>query len=480
MLGKIIMRKKLVLTAIVAVIVAVSGGYLLFKKSSPPPQSFVAAKFGNIVQEVSVTGMIKPLKSVDLAFEKSGRVINVGADVGNQVAAGQILLKLDDSELSAQLAKANADLQVNRAELEKSKLDLKNYYDGIDDILNDAYTKANDAVRKQIEDLFTGDETLSPQLSFGTSNQQTQTSVEFQMLRATQELNSWLKEIGTINSSTPEETLESYLANAKKRLSLIRTLLDLASEAVTNSTNLTSATISTYKTNLNTARANINTALASVNTREQDIASQKTTIDSKVATVASYEASIENINAQMQKTILLSPISGTVSRQDTNVGEIVAANTIVISVISVGKLSIEANAPEADISRLKIGDSAKITLDAYGDEIFEASVVSIDPAEKIIDGVATYKTTFLFKHGDTRIKPGMTANIDVLTASKDNVIIVPRRSVLTRDGKKFVLIYGEKVNEEREVQTGLVGSDGNIEITGGLKEGEKVISNSAE
>ncbi len=105
-------------------------------------------------------------------------------------------------------------------------------------------------------------------------------------------------------------------------------------------------------------------------------------------------------------------------------------------------------------------------------------MVKIDPAETIIEGVATYKTTLQFSGNDERVKSGMTANIDILTAKAENVIAIPQRAVAQKEnGDKIVkILKDDGVVEERKVTTGLKGSDGNIEITEGIQEGEKIIT----
>ena len=120
--------------------------------------------------------------------------------------------------------------------------------------------------------------------------------------------------------------------------------------------------------------------------------------------------------------------------------------------------------------------NADITLDAYGNTVeFKSSVVSIDPAETIIDGVATYKTIIQFSKDDKRIKPGMTANIDIETDKKESATYVPARAVFTKNGKRYVkILLGEDV-KEIEVRAGVRGSEANIEIISGVKEGDKII-----
>ena len=135
------------------------------------------------------------------------------------------------------------------------------------------------------------------------------------------------------------------------------------------------------------------------------------------------------------------------------------------------------------LAKIKSGDTARITLDAYGDEEeFNASVISIEPAETLVEGIPTYKVKLQFDAQDERIKSGMTANIDILTAKKEDVVTIPQRAIITKGGEKLVRIVEELPKEkitninEVTVKTGLRGSNGRIEITEGVKEGDKVVT----
>jgi multidrug efflux pump subunit AcrA (membrane-fusion protein) len=142
----------------------------------------------------------------------------------------------------------------------------------------------------------------------------------------------------------------------------------------------------------------------------------------------------------------------------------------------VGKFEVEVNVPEVDIAKIAVGNSAKITLDAYGDEVeFTAHVSKYDPAEKIVDGVPTYKTTLLFDKEDARIRSGMTANITIETSKKENVIAIPGRAIITKEGKKYVrVLQDDGTQKEVLVVTGLRGSAGLVEIVSGLKENDRI------
>jgi len=214
--------------------------------------------------------------------------------------------------------------------------------------------------------------------------------------------------------------------------------------------------------------------------KEAQSVSEKIEVKSEEAKVEEAEANVKSYEAELQKTIIFSPINATVTKQDAKVGEIISSGVSVISLISESKLEIETKIAEVDIAKIKVGNPAKVTLDAYGnDVIFEAVISKTDPAETVVEGVSTYKTTLQFKDKDDRIRSGMTANIDIETASRENVIAIPERAVISKDGIKIVRIPDKENKDtgfkEVEVKTGVKGSDGKIEITTGLKEGDEVV-----
>jgi HlyD family secretion protein len=258
-----------------------------------------------------------------------------------------------------------------------------------------------------------------------------------------------------------------------------------------------------------TAEANVNNAqnavlsaqdqlkLKRAGYTEDQIKAQESQVDQAKANLASQKAllnqayaNVQNYQAQLAKTVLYAPISGLVTKMEAKVGEVVFPNSpysnsmvTFVSIISDVNYQVEVNVPEVDIAKIKIGDTAEITLDAYGNEtVFQATAISVEPAETLVEGIPTYKVKLQFNEQDERIKSGMTANIDILTAKKEDVIIIPQRAIITKDGEKIVRVIEElpeqKVTNINEavVETGLKGSDGRIEIIKGVKEGDKVVT----
>ena len=223
--------------------------------------------------------------------------------------------------------------------------------------------------------------------------------------------------------------------------------------------------------------AKVKQAEGNINLQKIQIKQAEANVDSQKAKIRQTEANVLNIQTLLAKTFLYSPIDGVVIKQEAEKGEIVSANSLIISIISEKQFEIEANVPEVDLVKIKIGNMAKITLDAYGNNIvFEAKVIAIDPAETMIEGVATYKTTLQFTKKDKDIKSGMTANIDIIGSKREGVVALPQQAISAKNEDKIVKILNARgeVSEARVV-TGFRGSDGYVEIIEGVEEGDKII-----
>jgi len=242
-------------------------------------------------------------------------------------------------------------------------------------------------------------------------------------------------------------------------------------QKTTNSNSLTAAETALVVANNNLTSANDGLTLKKAGTAIEQIRAQE-------AAVTQAQAGVQNAAAQLGKTVIKAPISGTISNLEIKAGEIVSPMAPVVSMISDGQFEIETNVSETDIAKVKIADVANVTIDAYGnDTIFEAAVTAIDPAETLVNGVATYKVTLQFKKNDDRIKSGMTANVKLNSQERQNVLAVPDSSVVTRGTDKFVLINnGTASPEQRKVTTGIKDASGYVEIVSGLSEGERVIN----
>ncbi len=296
-------------------------------------------------------------------------------------------------------------------------------------------------------------------------------------------------------SAAEKTSLDTIKANTNAEITNISSKQQaIAVQGAANENSILTAesAINTAQSSLATTKDQLGLKLAGA-TREQ-IQAQEAQVSQAKASLASQKAmlnqayaNVQNSQAQLAKTVLHAPITGLITKMEAKVGEVVFPSSpysdsriTFVSIISDQNYEIEVNVSEVDIAKIKSGNAAMITLDAYGDETeFNATVTSIEPAETIIEGISTYKVKLQFNEQDERIKSGMTANIDILTAKKENVITIPQRAIITKDGQKIVRVIEEKeklINiNETIIVTGLRGSNGRMEILEGINEGDEVV-----
>ncbi|MFH1012548.1 MAG: efflux RND transporter periplasmic adaptor subunit [Candidatus Peregrinibacteria bacterium] len=215
-----------------------------------------------------------------------------------------------------------------------------------------------------------------------------------------------------------------------------------------------------------------------IDAKEAAVRQAKANLSAQYAQVNEERGKVQNIQAKLNQRVLTAPITGIVTKGELEVGEIVPANAVVISIISEGQFEIESDVPEVEIAKIQVGNSASVYLDAYGEEVrFDAVVTEVDPAETVIDGVSHYKVTLQFKEEDDRIRSGMTANIELLTQKHQDVLYVHERAIARQDGENVVYVTSARAGsfELRPVTLGLKGSSGLVEVMSGLKEGEIVL-----
>lgn len=515
------LKKKLIYggVALVVIILLIS----LFSKGKGAQGETVTVTRGDIVSEVSVTGTVKPTKSLDLAFERSGRLTQIRVNVGDKVTEGQTLLSLDNGDLYAQLSQAQAQLASQQSRLDqyvigsrpeelaiyenrvasarsKAQTDMQNTYTAALDGLRDAYVTANSAVRDQIGDLFNNDEDNDPKVVFNTLDANAKIQAGAARVQSRDELNAWSAELASLNPSDGA-AVEAAVKKAKTHFIAFTSLFSNLQAALNSGAGEDTTLISGYKSAVASGRANITAAMTLVNKQDQLIASQKTANESNIsaaqkdldlkkagstnqdiqyqqAQVEQSQSSVAYYQSQLNKTILTAPFSGTITKIPFSKGEIVQPNAVAISLIGEGNYQVEAYITESDIAKVKLGDQARVTLDAYGqDVVFSAKVIHIDLSETKVEGVPTYKTTLEFTSSDERILPGLTANIDIMTDQRAQVLTLPTRNIITEDGKKYVNVVDEqnpKQFKKIEIKTGLRGSDGKTEILEGLAEGQVV------
>lgn len=255
---------------------------------------------------------------------------------------------------------------------------------------------------------------------------------------------------------------------------------------------------------LNRAKENLRMSEADLNDAKQSLARQKTLLERKlvaqadydaaearykrvVASIESARASTKEAEAALEYTRIVAPFDGTVLSKNADVGEIVAplagaasARGAVVTIADMRTLEVEADVSEANLPRVFSEQPAEVTLDAYPEQHYPAYVDKIVPTAD--RAKATVMVKIKFRAYDNRVLPEMSAKIAFLPENAGDlsalikaVLAVPASAVAERGGRQVV--FGVKDGKAVEVPVAAGERLGNlIEITQGLKAGDKVIA----
>lgn len=179
----------------------------------------------------------------------------------------------------------------------------------------------------------------------------------------------------------------------------------------------------------------------------------------------------------LQDGIIYSPIEGTVTTTDHIPGELVSSSDIIAQVVDFSQVIFEADVDEADIPKVKVGQKAEITLNAYGDKIFKGEVSEIVPQAKTTSGggvVVTVKISF----DDTSVEhiSGLNGQVNIITRQKDHALSIPLDAL---SNGNFVFAKTPTGIRRQKIVTGFK-TDTDVEIVKGITEGEEVVVNPAE
>lgn len=434
------MKKKVIVSLIVVAVILI--GYFSFFRKKAPTFETVAVTRQDLIQTVSVTGELKSDEAVSLDFETTGRVKSVTAEIGDQVAAGEMLATIDDNVLTQKVtnAKAALDQALAQSGISNDEIDrLQGSVDNAKDFLSDtkdleeqkldAAKKCEDDAQRSYDDAIDYYEKVVAEKGASSSEAK----------YAKMSVNSALTTLNTAKES-------------KKTTELSK---DLAITAAEN--------------NWHSAENDLVKA-KSHNQQAYD--------DSLVAAAqADYQIALDNLD----KAALKAPTNGEIVKVNYKPGEVIgnAEAESFMEMIS-GDLLIETDVSESDIAKVKLSNTGVVTFDSLGEEEkFNVQVISIEPAATVIQDVVYYKVKLKLENStDPRIKPGMTANIDIETNKKTAVLAMPERLVKEDNDTKYVdVLSADNVSKRAEVKLGMRADEGMIEVLSGVKEGDKVIAN---
>ncbi len=196
--------------------------------------------------------------------------------------------------------------------------------------------------------------------------------------------------------------------------------------------------------------------------------------------VAQVSAALEYSKIQLEYTKIIAPIDGVVASVATQEGETVAAMFTAptfLTIIDLNRLEVKAYVDETDISKVSEGQKADFTVDTYTGTEFEGIVKAIYPKAEIKDNVVNYIVIIDITDSKNKIlRPEMTATINILNESLENVIAIPNKAITHKEGENFVYVLKDGKSVERKITIGIKDKSF-TQIINGLTENEKIILN---
>lgn len=173
---------------------------------------------------------------------------------------------------------------------------------------------------------------------------------------------------------------------------------------------------------------------------------------------------------------LYSPIAGVVTKVHTHEGTSVINTAPIVTIADPDKMFFIAKINEADIANIIVDQEAIVTLDAFEEREFKGKVNEIDFAATISTngGGKTYQVKIALDDLD-KVKLDMSGDVEIITVSHQDALVIPRIAVQEKSGKKYVEVLEGRDLKEKEITTGIKGVSGVIEVLSGLVDGEKVI-----
>ena len=168
------------------------------------------------------------------------------------------------------------------------------------------------------------------------------------------------------------------------------------------------------------------------------------------AQVSQAEATLKQAKIDLEYTKIISSVDGVVISREVEVGQTVAASFETPVLFNVAedltKMQIEASVVEADIAKVKEGQKVEFSVDSFPDEVFHGVVTQVRNNPITTSNVVTYEVIIGVDNKDLKIKPGMTANVEIITAEKKDALLVPNKALrfYTFDDKGEVVRFKDK------------------------------------
>jgi HlyD family secretion protein len=497
-------------TAAVLLVVIIVASIFATRKDTPEVTVVKVETKRELRSNVTASGEVRPIQFINLTSEVQGRIQDIYVKEGDQVTAGQLLVKLDPEQLQsstdAQLAAFQAsqnEAQVTRSQVTAAQNQL---------------SQAQQGLNAQEAAIATAQQGLASTREGVNRARQEVVAAQTDIDRAQVELNAANRE-----AKRTAELVESGVVSrlefdqAKDRVENAQVALRNAKSRLQSQ----EIAVKTAQSQVNEAQARVNEARARSNQQQVAVKDARRGVDTaNFSANASANRSqqsaavLSGSKNQRDKTLQVAPINGVIADIPTKVGVFALAqnsSTPLLTIADMSAVNVEVKVDETEIDKVAVGQPVKIKVDALGSidltgEVTQKTPLAVGKSQTSgglsvninVQEAKEFRVVIQIKdlNDETRnsLRPGMSATAVITTKTAENVIAVPLQAVIEKkpdtasspspqadtSGEKPKNIKGVYVLEDNkakfvEVQTGITG-ESEIQITAGLSEGQEVIT----
>ena len=475
-------------------------------------------KLGDFRTTIRATGNLEPLLDVEVKSNVEGEVVNLLVDDGDPVQEGQILVELDPEIYREEQKQAQADVKAAEAQLMQAQLNIELKKERLNSQLVQSESSVKIA-RANLET--TQATTLTQVSSAETDIQATQnlldqdnialeqarisleqaklTLAEYETSLASAkvsldaaksefERNQSLFEEELVSQQTLEDAESRYVGadsqhkNASKRVeSQKKTITSQERTIVARQTAIKTreSQLLNQKLNLNNlkkmrekseeeSQIRLDNAITQLQELNATIDNEKLlTEQSRVSSDANLlrrQSSLKNQDERLAWTVIKAPMSGTVTQLAIEEGEIVTSGRSafsqsppIMTIADLSKMVVKTFINEVDMERLEEGQPAEIKIDAFQTKKFNGQVYEISPSGQQQDNIISFEVMIEVDDTSGDIRPGMSADVDIITYEEKNVLLIPIDAVINKNSATVTAQVGNtspfKVGKSVEMQT---------------------------
>jgi len=429
-------RKTIVLAAAILCVVTGVLLWLLLRGQSAVQYRTATVEHGDVNVAISATGNPNPVVTVQVGSQVSGIVVSLFADFNTKVTKGQLIARIDPAPFQAKVDQAQANLTAAGAAVANAQATVQQALAGIQ-----AATSSLAAAQANV--------------------------VKAQAITDDAKVKVDRRVIMVGKGADAKEDLETAQTTYKSSIADHNALV-AQQHAVEDSVKV--------------AKAQLNVA--------------NSLLKANQAQVKQFTAALQSTQLDLDHTKITAPVDGIVVSRNVDVGQTVAASlaapTLFLIAQDMTKMQVDTNVSEADVGRVRVGQAATFTVDAYPGRVFTGSVTSIRQAPINVQNVITYDAVIGVSNADLKLFPGMTANVKILVNQRPNVLKVPNGALRYQPpgttagtgggaakggGPEKAVWVLEGSNKPQRVVVTVGETDGSYtEITGGsLNDGDRVI-----